>query len=327
MVITFTLLKGVQRLSSQGSEVSSSSGCPVCGKPLIGDTFKGEVVCPLCGFVVSEQLMDRGPEWKAIVEPEDKAKRVRVGAPRTIALHDFGLSTIIGRDMKDSHGQYLDRKARNQYYKLQKWQNRVRTTPTERSLSGVLFKITEVSRNLDLPRNVLETAAQIFRDCARLKVSRSKSIIGMTAASVYLACRKCGVGRSIKDVADAANANQRTVAKYYRLILKEVETDYIPPPSIWKYISKLVNMGNINPRVERLALLIARKTNDSKISSGKSPAGLAAAYVYIASVMLGVHIPQREIADIAEVTEVTIRNRCREILEHFTITQSLKSLK
>jgi transcription initiation factor TFIIB len=271
--------------------------------------------------------MDRGPEWKAIVEPEDKAKRVRVGAPRTIALHDFGLSTIIGRDMKDSHGQYLDRKARNQYYKLQKWQNRVRTTPTERSLSGVLFKITEVSRNLDLPRNVLETAAQIFRDCARLKVSRSKSIIGMTAASVYLACRKCGVGRSIKDVADAANANQRTVAKYYRLILKEVETDYIPPPSIWKYISKLVNMGNINPRVERLALLIARKTNDSKISSGKSPAGLAAAYVYIASVMLGVHIPQREIADIAEVTEVTIRNRCREILEHFTITQSLKSLK
>jgi len=327
LVITFTLLKGVQRLSSQGSEVSSSSDCPVCGKPLIGDTFKGEVVCPLCGFVVSEQLMDRGPEWKAIVEPEDKAKRVRVGAPRTIALHDFGLSTIIGRDMKDSHGQYLDRKARNQYYKLQKWQNRVRTTPTERSLSGVLFKITEVSRNLDLPRNVLETAAQIFRDCARLKVSRSKSIIGMTAASVYLACRKCGVGRSIKDVADAANANQRTVAKYYRLILKEVETDYIPPPSIWKYISKLVNMGNINPRVERLALLIARKTNDSKISSGKSPAGLAAAYVYIASVMLGVHIPQREIADIAEVTEVTIRNRCREILEHFTITQSLKSLK
>ena len=314
-------------MSSQGSEVSSSSGCPVCGKPLIGDTFKGEVVCPLCGFVVSEQLMDRGPEWKAIVEPEDKAKRVRVGAPRTIALHDFGLSTIIGRDMKDSHGQYLDRKARNQYYKLQKWQNRVRTTPTERSLSGVLFKITEVSRNLDLPRNVLETAAQIFRDCARLKISRSKSIIGMTAASVYLACRKCGVGRSIKDVADAANANQRTVAKYYRLILKEVETDYIPPPSIWKYISKLVNMGNINPRVERLALLIARKTNDSKISSGKSPAGLAAAYVYIASVMLGVHIPQREIADIAEVTEVTIRNRCREILEHFTITQSLKSLK
>ena len=323
----FTLLKGVQRLSSQGSEVRSNSGCPTCGKSLIGDAFKGEIVCSSCGFVVSEQLIDRGPEWKAIVEPEDKAKRVRVGAPRTIALHDFGLSTTIGRDMRDSNGQYLDRKARNQYYKLQKWQTRVRTTPTERSLSGVLFKITEVSKNLSLPRNVIETAAQIFRDCARLKVSRSKSIIGMTAASVYLACRKCDVGRSIKDVADAANTNQRTVAKYYRLILKEVETTYVPPPSILKYISKLVNIAKINPRVERLALLIARKTNDSRISSGKSPAGLAAAYVYIASVMLGVHIPQREIADVAGVTEVTIRNRCREIIENFTITQSLKKLK
>ena len=323
----FILLKGVQKLLNQESKTNSTNVCPNCGKSLIGDVYKGEVVCPSCGFVVLEQLMDHGPEWKAIVEPGDKAKRVRVGAPRTIALHDFGLSTMIGSDMKDSQGQYLDGKARNQSYKLRKWQNRVRTTPAERSLSGVLFKITEVSKNLNLPRNVLETAAQIYRDCVRLKVSRSKSIIGMTAASVYLACRKCDVGRSIKDVAEAAHTDQRTVAKYYRLVLKEVETDYVPPPSIWKYISKLVNMAKINPRVERLALLIARKTNDSRISSGKAPAGLAAAYVYISSVMLGVHIPQREIADIAEVTEITIRNRCREIFENFTITQSLKSLE
>ncbi len=310
----------------QENEVNTDSTCPTCGKWLIGDYYKGEVICPSCGFVVSEQAEDRGPEWKAI-DPEDKAKRVRVGSPRTVALHDFGLSTEIGREMKDSQGRYLDRGARSQYYKLQKWQRRVRTTPAERSLSGVLAKIAEVSNALNLPKNVLETAAQIYRNSARLKVARSKSIIGMTAASVYLACRKCGVSRSLKEISRASHIDKRTVAKYYRLVLKEVETEYIPPPSIWKYISKLSNIAKIDPKVERLALHLARKTDDSTISSGKAPAGLAAAYVYMSSVMLGVHIPQREIADVAEVSEVTIRNRCREILENYVITQSLKRQK
>jgi len=312
---------------NQESDLGSSNKCLSCGELLIGDSFKGEIICPSCGVVAFEQIADTGPEWKAIVEPADKANRVRVGSPRTAALHDFGLSTIIGRDMKDSQGQYLDQKGRSQFYTLQKWQNRIRTTSSERSLSGVLIKITEVSHTLNLPNNVLETAAQIYRDSARLKVARSKSIIGMTAASVYLACRKCGVGRSIKDVADAAHTEQRVVGKYYRLIIKEVETNYVAPPSVRNYISKLVNTAKIDTRVERLALLLAQKTSDSRISSGKSPAGLAAAYVYISSVMLGAHLPQREIADIAEVTEVTIRNRSREILDNFTITQSLKSLK
>lgn len=313
-------------MQNQKSELRSSNKCSSCNELLIGDLFKGEMVCPLCGVVSSEQLIDAGPEWKAVVEPEDKAKRVRVGSPRTVALHDFGLSTIIGRDMKDSQGQFLDRKGRSQYYTLQKWQSRIRTTSNERSLSCVLIKISEVSRKLNLPNNVLETAAQIYRDSARLKVARSKSIIGMTAASVYLACRKCEVGRSIKDVAEAANTEERIVAKYYRLIIKEVETEYVAPPTVMKFISKLVNTAKIDTRIERLALQLAHKTKNSRISSGKSPAGLAAAYVYFSSIMLGAHLPQREIADVAEVTEVTIRNRCREILENFTITQSLKSL-
>jgi transcription initiation factor TFIIB len=239
----------------------------------------------------------------------------------TATLHDFGLSTEIARDLKDSQGKYLDSKTRNQFYKLQKWQRRVRTTPAERSLSNVLSRIGEVSNSLNLPKNVIETAAHIYRDSARLKISRSKSIMGMTAATIYLACRKCEVGRSLKEVAKAANIEERSAAKYYRLVLKEVENNYIPPPSIWKYISKLVNIGKIDPKIERLAITIARKTEDSRISSGKAPAGLASAYIYMSAVILGINIPQREIADLADVTEVTIRNRCREILENFSIEQ------
>ena len=253
---------------------------------------------------------------------EEKNKRVRVGAPTTLALHDHGLSTEISRTMRDSHGRSLDPAMRLAVEKMRKWQSRTRTISSEeRGLSNVLSKINELSQALTLPDNVGETAAQIYRTSAKMKVAKSKSIIGMTAATVYLACRKCGVSRTLKEVARAAGMEKGSVARYFRLVLKEVEREYIPPPSVEKYISKLINTAKIDARVEHLALKLSRTTTDSKISSGKAPAGLAAAYVYLSSVMVGQHIPQREVAEVAEVTEVTVRNRCREILDNFVIRQ------
>ena len=298
------------------------SNCPSCGNILIGDLYAGEVLCPSCGLVVLEQIEDIGPEWKAI-DPEDKANRVRVGPPRTISLHDYGLSTDISSDMKDSQGQYLKPDTRTQYYNLQKWQRRIRISPSERSLSNSLAKINEVSQIMNLPKNVSETAARIYRESARMKVARNKSISGMTAASIYIACRKCGVSRTLKDVSRSTRLDKRTVAKYYRILIKNVEKEYIPLPPIHKYISKLVNISKIDPKVERLALQLASKTNESSFLIGKSPAGLAAAYIYISSVLLGSEMNQKEVADIAEVTEVTIRNRCREILNNYSIKQIL----
>jgi transcription initiation factor TFIIB len=155
-------------------------------------------------------------------------------------------------------------------------------------------------------------------------VSKSKSVAGMAAASLYLACRRTNVNRSLREIAAASGTQERSAARYFRLLLNEVEKNYVPPPSVQKYISKLVNKEKINTKVERLALDLADRATESEISSGKTPAGLAAAYVYIASVLCSEHIPQREIAEIAEVTEVTVRNRCREILEKFTIRQKSK---
>lgn len=298
--------------------------CPVCGNRLIGDDEKGEHVCPTCGYVTSAPA-DQSPEWKAM-DLEEKNKKVRVGSPTTLSLHDLGLTTEISATMRDSHGKYLTPSMRIAVEKMKKWQSRIRTINSEeRGLSNVLSKIGELCDSLNLPDNVAETAAQIYRTSAKMKVAKSKSILGMTAASVYLACRKCGVSRSLKEVARAAGIEKGSVARYFRLVLKDVEKSYIPPPSVERYISKLVNMAKIDPRVEHLALTLSRKTNDSKISSGKAPAGLAAAYVYLSSVMLGEHLPQREVAEFAEVTEVTVRNRCREILENFVIRQELEA--
>ena len=232
---------------------------------------------------------------------------------------------MIGTESRDSHGISLSPYMRMRMKKMKKLQNRIRTNSShERSLSNVLFKINEIATTLNLPKNVLETAAHTYRILAKKKVAKCRSIMGMAGASIYLACRKCGISRSLKEVSKAIGANKRTIAKYYRLVLKENEKEYVPPLSIEKYISKLVNILKVDPKVERIALLLTSKIAKSKIFDGKAPAGLAASFVYISSVICGIQLPQREIAEIAEVTEVTIRNRSREIINNFIIRQHLK---
>jgi transcription initiation factor TFIIB len=306
--------------------ITGLSECPNCRGKLIGDLEKGEILCPRCGYVAVDQSVDPTPEWRSM-DYEERTRRMQVGMPSTLSLHDQGLSTDISGENRDAHGRFLDSFNRQTAQQMKKWQRRIRTSSSgERSLSIALGKISEAADVLRLPSSIVEDASLIFRKSAKQAVSKSKSISGMAAAALYLACRRSNVNRSLKEIAKAASINSRAAAKYYRVLVSEVENNYIPPPSVQKYISKLVNKEKINTRVERLALELADRANESEISSGKTPAGLAAAYVYIASVMCGEHIPQREIAEFAEVTEVTVRNRCREILEKFVIKQKLRAV-
>lgn len=314
----------MSELDSYGE--SHQTSCPICGKFLIGDPDKGELICPSCGFVLEGYNECREPEWKAI-DVEEKEKRVRVGAPQTFLLHDLGLSTEIGYENKDVHGKPLSSYMSASVKSMKKWQSRIRTVSSdERNLSIVLSKINEVSDTLKLPKMVTETAAHSYRIFAKKGFAKSKSIIGMAGASIYLACRKFEISRSLKEIAKAMRVDKRTIAKYYRFMIKESEKEYVPPTSIGRYVSKLVNVMKIDPKVERLALDIMSETLHSKTFDGKAPAGLAAAFVYISSVLLGERTPQREIAEAAEVTEVTVRNRSREILNSFLIRQRLKVL-
>ena len=300
--------------------------CPQCSGSLVGDLDRGEIICHKCGYVALDQAEDEGPEWKAI-DLEDKSKLVRVGSPRTLSILDFGLSTQISSEMKDSSGRSVTPQMRASLARMNKWQSRVRTSNSEeRTLSMMLSRIKNLCDTLNLPRNVSETAAHVYRTASKMKIAKSKSSLGIASAIVYLACRKCQVQRTLNEVARGSGIDKRVLAKYYRLILRELEESYIPPPLVERYIAKLVNQAKLDGCAERIALQIAGKTTDAKILGGKSPAGLAAAYIYISSVLLGDHLPQREIAEIAEATEVTVRNRCREIMDNFVIRQKLKPL-
>jgi len=289
--------------------------CPECGSPrLMRDYECAEIVCMDCGFVIAAKIADRGPEWRAFTS-EQRVKRTRVGAPLTYTIHDKGLSTMIDWHDRDVYGKSLSPGQKAQVYRLRKWQRRIRVSDaTERNLAFALSEITKIANNLSLPKNILETASVIYRKAVKERLIRGRSIQGVTAAAIYLACRQCRLARTLEEIAQASSVNKKEVGRSYRFLIKELDY-FIPPVKPSQYITKFSNQLTMQGKVEEIAHKILAAAKELKLTSGRGPTGIAAAASYIASVLTGERRTQREIAEIAQVTEVTIRNRYKELVE------------
>ena len=301
----------------------STRRCPECGSNrIMKDSESAEIVCMECGYVVVTELTNQGPEWRAF-DAEQRAKRERAGAPATFSIHDKGLSTVIDWHDRDVHGQRLPHGQKAQIYRLRKWQRRIRISdPTERNLAFALSEISKMTNNLNLPRNVLETASVIYRKAVKEHLIRGRSIQGVTIAAIYVACRQCGVARTLEDLSEASPANKKEIGRSYRFLLKQLNY-FIPPVKISQYITKFSNQLTIEGNAEEIAHKILFVAKELKLTSGRGPAGMAAAASYIASVLIGERRTQREVAEIAQVTEVTIRNRYKELVNRLQFTISL----
>ena len=289
--------------------------CPECGSDkVIRDYDAGEIVCMDCGYVVATKLADRGPEWRAF-DDEQRAKRTRVGAPMTYTIHDKGLSTMIDWHDRDIYGKRLSPGQKAQVYRLRKWQRRIRVSDaTERNIAFALSEISKISNGLSLPKNIVETASVIYRKAVKERLIRGRSIQGVTAASIYVACRKCGLPRTLEEIAQASSLNKKEVGRSYRFLVKELNY-FIPPLKPSQCITKFSNQLTMPGMVEEIAHKILNTAKELKLTSGRGPTGIAAAASYIASVLTGERKTQREIAEIAQETEVTIRNRYKELVE------------
>ncbi len=297
--------------------------CSECGSSrLMRDYECAEIVCMDCGFVVAAKLADQGPEWRAF-DDEQRAKRARVGAPLTFTIHDKGLSTMIDWHDRDIYGKKLPPGQKAQIYRLRKWQRRIRVSDaTERNLAFALSEISKIANGLSLPKNILETASVIYRKAVKERLIRGRSIQGVTAAAIYVACRQCGLARTLDEIAQASTISKKEVGRSYRFLVKELDY-FIPPLKPSQYVTKFSNQLTMQGKVEEIAHKILTAAKELKLTSGRGPTGIAAAASYIASVLTGERKTQREIAEIAQVTEVTIRNRYKELVERLQFVISI----
>jgi len=297
--------------------------CPECkSEKLVRDYERAELVCAGCGFIIHDKIMDMGPEWRAF-DQEQRERRGRVGAPMTFTIHDKGLSTMIDWRDRDSHGKDLTPKRRAQIYRLRKWQRRIRVSDaTERNLAFALSEIDRMSSHLGLPRNVREAAAVIYRRAVEERLIRGRSIEGVAAAALYAACRECKVPRTLDEIADVSRVTKKEIGRSYRFIARELLI-HLRPTSPTDYIPRFGSELGLSGEVQSKAIELLKEATKKGLTSGRGPTGVAAAAIYIASVLYGERRTQRDVADVARVTEVTVRNRYKELCEKLGLNVEL----
>lgn len=293
--------------------------CPVCGSTkLIFDPERGEIVCTSCGYVVAQNIIDTGPEWRAF-DASQREKRGRVGAPITYTIHDKGLSTMIDWKNKDIHGHELSATTRAQMYRLRKWQRRIRVSDAaERNLAFALSELDRMASQMGLPRNVKEMAAVLYRKAVMEHLIRGRSIEGVTAACLYAACRMAKVPRTLDEIEEVARVDKKEIGRSYRFIARELSLR-LPPTSPIDYVNRFADQLGLSERTKSRAIKLLQEAIKKGLTSGRGPMGVAAAALYIASVLEGEKRTQREVAEVAHVTEVTVRNRYKELVERLGI--------
>ncbi len=295
--------------SHRTSSLQVSNRCPQCGKrSLVEDLNTGEISCSNCGFVVSERAVDSGPEWRSFGD-EKGADRVRTGSPTSITYRDMGLSTVIGRSNWDASGRALSSPMRGAIDRLRKWDNRAPAYGSmERNLGVALNELNKMGDKLGVSQAVKERAAYIYRKALERGLLRGRSITGISAAALYAALRDTETPRTLKDVAAANNLNRKSVARDYRILLREMDLS-MPVADAAKNVTRIASQVGMTEKAVRRAIEIVRMTEEREISAGKAPMGLAASALYLAGVLEGEVATQKEIAEAAGVTEVTVRNR------------------
>ena len=295
-------------------ETESTDGCPECGGLVVTDEEHGESVCADCGLVVEEDGIDHGPEWRAF-DSQEKDKKSRVGAPTTNTMHDKGLSTNIDWRDKDAYGNSLGSRQRQKMQRLRKWNERFRTRDAkERNLKQALGEIDRMASATGLPDNVRETASVIYRRALEEDLLPGRSIEGVATSCVYAAARQAGVPRSLDEINDVSRVEKDEIARTYRYIVRELGLE-VKPADPASYVPRFASELGLSDESQHRARELLENAKQKGVHSGKSPVGLAAAAVYAAALLTNEKTTQAKVSEVADISEVTIRNRYHELLE------------
>ncbi len=297
--------------------------CPECGSErIIRDYERGEIICGDCGLVITENIQDAGPEWRAF-DADQKTKRARGGAPTKLMRPNKGLVTEINLYNKDIKGTKISARQQGQLRRMRKWHKRISiATSVEKNLAIALAELDRVASALGLPDNIKENAALLYRKAVKDELVRGRLIESVVAAIIYTVCRMYDIPRTLDEISKASGIEKKEIGRAYRFLKKELDIGIpLPDPSI--YVPKFATALSLSPKVQQKAMEIIKKAISKGLISGRGPTGVAAAAIYIAAALEGERRTQKEVADVAGVTEVTIRNRYRELRKELELKVSL----
>jgi transcription initiation factor TFIIB len=277
----------------------------------VTDPESGEIICNNCGRVSADKAMESRAEWRSFDSENNSSQRV--GSPRSLAFHDMGLSTIISKVNKDSAGHNLDASMNHRMQRLRTWDARTRVHAAgHRSLMQAFSELERLKNKLGLSDAIVQKTAYIYRKAQEKRLARGRSVSSILAAAIYIACREMGAARTLRDLTEITNVKRKELSRSYRLLVLELDIK-VPSMDLMKCIVKIANKAKLGEKTQRIAMSIMNDLINKEMSAGKDPMGLAATVLYLSCLANGETTTQKEIAEAAGVTEVTIRNRFKDL--------------
>ena len=286
--------------------------CEFCNSDsVIFDNVSFEYVCSSCGCVSKQDPnTDSSGNYR---NNSGYTDRTRTGMPESLAVHNKGLSTLIGIGDTDARVKALEPSQKNSMQRLRTWNNRAQLNDSiSRNLEKALKLLNNFGDKLYLSQAVIEGAAYIYRKAAIKKLAKGRSTLGLVGAALYAACRETETPKTITDIANACNITTKDIMSHYKLILKELSLQ-MPVLHGPDYVTLICNRLQMSEKTKREALRIFSMAQKCRISIGKNPRALAGSIIYLASQNCNEFLRQVEICQVAEISTVSLRKRCKEI--------------
>ncbi len=202
-----------------------------------------------------------------------------------------------------------------------------RTAARERIILLTKELVRGVER-LNLPYSTLNTALNIAHEIISRKIVGRFSLKAFAASILYLACKEEGHPILLKEICNAMSLNKKDTKRalmIYSIIVKKFRKT--SKPSVDKYVERLTTLLALDEKVKYKVLETIEEVRKRGLVSGRNPVSIVAASIYYVCKKFKIPITQKEIASKAFITEVTLRNRYKELkklLEETKVKQELK---
>lgn len=306
--------------------------CSNCNSSVVViDKKHGEIRCDKCGTIIEEQIISLEKEWRKF--DEESSGVPRSGGSIKNSQWDKGLTTKVGIGYTDAYGVPLSTRTKIKQARLRKLQDRMKLVDAKnRNFILVLSKIDRILNTLNARNNIeymKDECVYIYKKAMEKKLTKGRNHQGMAAAVVYILCKTHKIPFQFLDICKAADVTRQMLWKYIKdmqPVIEEMCSDMIniaigkkgknnihaeSMKSIIRsvpedYLGKFADRWNLPPEIEERAKEILKLGAEKGVLSGRSPAGFAAAALYLAAGEKNISL---KISLIKEVKYLTLMNK------------------
>jgi transcription initiation factor TFIIB len=262
-------------------------------------------------LVLGDRIVDTRSEWRTFSNDEAGDDPSRIGAVRNVLLNGSQLDTIIAANSAASAS-------------LARVQGKSAQAKGEQSLVNAYKDISAMCEAISLPRSIQDIAKHLYKRVDDNKALKGRSNESIIAACIFIACRQGGVPRTIKEICTLTTVGKKDLGKAFKALEKILQTEgasasatgpdgYRPTKatSAAELMIRFCNKLGLPQKVVSACQDLAMRAQKAGTLDGRSPISIAAAGIYLISNVYGIQKTPKQIAEIAGVSDSTIRTSYR----------------